>query len=241
MPTMIFQNLIIKYTKIWDGLSLPILNFILRALFIGLLIIHFSILFIHQLPENPIKHQFKHSLHNYVDPFFSQAWTLFAPNPISSNMSLLMRFEYKERKAANVTEWMDITEPMIVDRKNNFWSPAQRISKFTQSCMSNINDNHKLILEQINKIDTLKNDTVKSKIFYRNAINTTYGHRSIIQYSKYISRNYFNFKKINASNIKLQYRILNARFPRFSKRNEDYYNLDNYEFTELTSEFIPTN
>lgn len=35
----------------------------------------------------------------------------------------------------------------------------------------------------------------------------------------------------------VQYKIFNARFPRFSKRKEDYYNLDNYEFKELESDY----
>ncbi|MDO4230412.1 MAG: DUF5819 family protein [Capnocytophaga sp.] len=185
-----------------------------------------------------MQHEYKYKLHNYVDPFFSQAWTLFAPNPINTNMSLLMKFNYQTKEGTTqIIDWIDITEPLIRERKEYFWSPAQRISKFTQSCMSNINENHKIILEQIVKTDSLAKDTVKAKLFYKKSLMATYGHNSLLQYSKYIARNYFSKNNIQPKKIEVKYRILNAKFPRFSKRKEDYYNLDNYEFNEITSDY----
>ena len=235
---MIFSNLKAGTRKAWDWFNSPTISSMAKYIFVAILTVHFLILFFHQLPDNPLKHEFKYEFHGYVDPFFTQAWTLFAPNPINSNMSLLMRFEYENDDEENkTTNWIDITEPLIKDRTKNFWSPAQRVSKFTQSCMSNIQENNGLILKEINKTDSLKNDTVKAREFYLKAMSIAYGHKSIIQYSKHIAKNYFAQNK--ALNVKMQYRILNSQFPRFSKRKEDYNDLDNYEFTELTSEFIP--
>lgn len=237
MTNMIFQNLITSVLNILGRFKKPA-QLLFKFGIIAILVIHFGILFLHQLNENPIQHEYKYKLHSYVDPFFSQAWTLFAPNPINTNMSLLMRFNYQmEDGRSRETEWIDITEPLIKDRKENFWSPAQRISKFTQSCMSNVNDNHKLILEQITKVDSLAKDTIKAKSFYKNALMTTYGHNSLLQYSKYIARSYFFENNIQPKRVEIRYRILNAKFPRFSKRDEDYYNLNNYEFNELTSDY----
>jgi hypothetical protein len=153
-------------------------------------------------------------------------------------MSLLVRFEYGIDNAVDTTEWIDLTDPIIKDRLVNFWSPAQRISKFTQTCMSNINESHKKIIEYIGKTDSLKSDTLKATAFYQRAIRTSYGYQSVIQYSQYVSRNYFAAAGLSPANVKLQYKILNARFPRFSKRMLDYYDLNNYEFTELSSAFI---
>jgi len=234
---MIFQDLITNVMNTLGRLKKPA-QVLVKFGIIAILIVHYGILFLHQLNENPIQHEYKYKLHSYVDPFFSQAWTLFAPNPINTNMSLLMRFNYHiEDSTSHETEWLDITEPLIKDRKENFWSPAQRISKFTQSCMSNVNDNHRLILEQITNVDSLAKDTIKAKSFYKNALMTTYGHKSLLQYSKYIARSYFSENNIQVERVEIRYRILNAKFPRFSKRDEDYYNLNNYAFNEITSDY----
>lgn len=236
---MISPSLIIKVTgKMKRGVNNPAFLKTTRGIAWIVLLMHFSILALHQLPENPLQHQFKKNLLAYVDPFFSQAWTLFAPNPINSNMSLLMRFEYNISNNVDTTNWIDITEPLIKIREANFWSPAQRISKFTQTCMSNVNESHKKIIEHIGKTDSLKSDTLKAKSFYMKAMATSYGYKSILQYSQYVANNYFNGKGLLPNKVKLQYKVLNSRFPRFSKRKLDYYDLANYEFTELSSSFV---
>lgn len=237
---MIFQNLITRVINVLGRLNKSA-QLLFKIGVISILIIHFGILFLHQLNDNPLQHEYKYELHSYVDPFFSQAWTLFAPNPINTNMSLIIRFNSKlENGKIHITEWIDLTDPLIQDRKENFWAPTQRISKFTQSCMSNVNENHKLIIEQITKVDSLANDTLKAKLFYNNALMNTYGHNSLLQYSKYVARNYFEKSNLQPIQIEVQYRILNAKFPRFSKRHQNYYDLDNYEFNEITSSFFLT-
>ncbi len=236
---MTFLDLTTRFNKVKDGLNKPIFLKTANFLSVAVIAFHFSVLALYQLPENPLQHQLRYQLQDYMAPFFSQAWTLFAPNPINSNMSLLMRFQYEDTAGKQTTEWMDITEPLIQDRLDNFWSPAQRVSKFTQSCMSGINKKHGEILEYIAQSDSLQQDTVAATTFYQNSMKTSYSHRSVIQYSRFISNNFFGSQGKQPQEVKMQYRILTARFPRFSKRTEDYYDLDKYEFSELTSEFIP--
>lgn len=211
---------------------------VFKGLFITILTVHFSILGLHQLPNNPLNHQFKYQLQGYIDPFFSQAWTLFSPNPVNSNMSLLFRFEYETASQRDTTEWIDVTEPLIEIRRESSWSPAQRISKFTQSCMSNIHESKGLILEHLEEIDSLRSDTLKTKAFYDKAMSTCYGHRATLQYSQYVAKKYFGAKGVLPDKVRAEYKIFSARFPRFSKRKEDYYDLDNYEFKETISGFI---
>ena len=142
---MILHNSIGGIKKVCHWLNSPTISSIVKYLFVVIFIVHFSILFFYQLPDNPLKHEFKYEIHSYVDPFFTQTWTLFAPNPINSNMSLLMRFEYENKDGKSKTvDWIDITESLIEDRKKSFWSPSQRMSKFTQSCMSDIQENNDL-------------------------------------------------------------------------------------------------
>ena len=201
------------------------------------LICHFAILAIYQLPDNPIKHKFKMEISDYVDPFFSQAWTLFAPNPINSNMSLFYQFQYSIKGKVYNSSWIDVTDPIIKNRRQNFLSPYLRISKFTQSAIMNINENNTLLVKYIKEHDTLAKDKVKADKFYQDAINISYGHKSILQYSQYVAKNYFKKNLINTEKIYVKYKIFNSRFPRFSKRNLDYYNLKNYTFEQLESTY----
>jgi len=236
---MTFPNTI---TKVVAGLnrrlSQPTVLKIIRGVTIAAFCVHFTLVAWNQLPDNPLQHQFKKELQSYVEPFFSQAWTLFSPNPINANMSMLMRFEYEINGSVDTTAWIDITEPLIQTRQDQFWSPAQRISKFMQSCMTNISENHKMIAGHIESTDSLKADSVKAKEFYLKAMMNGYGFQSTLQYSVYVANNYFNSQQISPQLVKTQYKILTAKFPRFSKRHLDYYDLKNYQFSELGSEFV---
>ncbi len=230
---MISQSLITKPKR--DGrLKSAISKIFSIALYIGL-IYHFSLIAIYQFPDNPIKHKYKIEINSYVDPMFSQAWTLFSPNPINSNMSLLYQFQYKNNGKIVSTSWIDVTQPLITNRKENYWSPYQRISKFIQSSMQNINENNNLIAEHIKATDSLKNDKLKSNVFYQKAMNTAYGHKCILQYSQFVAKKYFKNDLNNFKNLFVRYKIFNAKFPRFSKRNEDYYDLKKYTFEEVQS------
>lgn len=231
---MIFRNLTTKLQKCRKISFFYI--FIFRFIIVVFLTIHFSILFLYQLPDNPIKQQYSKNLGCYVDPFFTQAWTLFAPNPINSNMSLLFRFQIFDSEIRDTTEWVDISEPMILMHRKSFFSSAQRINKFTQSCMSDVDYFNTRFYEYIAQIDSLKVDSIKAKQYYLNNIGSSEGHKAILKYASYVANNHLENKKYDS--IFVQYKIFNAKFPRFSKRKEDYYNLKLYEFTEFQSDFF---
>lgn len=236
MIKMIFQNLITKLLKKEGRLRSAFLNGFSFFLY-AFLICHFSFIVICQLPDNPIKHKYKIEINDYVDPLFSQAWTLFSPNPINSNMSLFYQFQYSDKGKIYNTSWIDVTQPIIQNRKENFFSPYLRISKFTQSSMMNVNENNTLLVKFIKEKDSLKNDKLKSDEFYQKAMNASYGHKSILQYSQYVAKKYFKQNLTSCNEIYVKYKIFNSKFPRFSKRNEDYYNLKNYTFEQLESTY----
>ena len=222
-------------------LSLPkkIIFRVVSVILYAFVIFHFVIVGFKQFPDNPVQHEYKIQLSRYVDPFFSQAWTLFSPNPINSNMTLLIQFKYFSNNRNYTTEWIDVSEPINIERQKYFWSPAQRISKFLSSSMQNINDNYIQFFEYVKSDEILsKKDTATISKLYQSSMIKTFGHASIIQYSQFVAKQYFSKQKntIPAS-LQIQYRIFNAKFPRFSKRNLDYYNLENYTFSELTSPF----
>jgi len=210
---------------------------IFRIFLFLLLLIHFTIIAFHHLPNNPIKHQYKFEIENYVNPFFSQEWKLFSPNPANSNMSLYYKFTfYKDSLVVKNSNWLDVSGPIIRHRGDKFWSPGQRVLKHFSSCYINVIDTNSKARELIAKNDTLRLDSIKASRFIRTAIENSYGHKGILDFSKFV---YNNFEKKslvnNYDSVLVGYKIVDARFPRFSKRNDDYFDLSKYEFRELLS------
>src|SRR5690606_29989680 len=61
-------------------------------------------------PANAAKESLSTSLSSYMEPFFQQNWSLFAPTPISVEYSLWVRAWYDEDTP---TEWVDATQTEI--------------------------------------------------------------------------------------------------------------------------------
>ncbi|WP_421889857.1 DUF5819 family protein [Marinoscillum sp.] len=236
---MTFQNLIVKLKR--AGKS-PAPLFVFRATLLIVVLGHFSLIGLKQLPDNPINHQYKYELKAYMDPFFSQAWTLFAPNPINSNLTLMLNFRYTtpSKLTQDSSGWIDITAPIIEERKKNFFSAGQRINKFTTSSMEDVNRTYKVAYEFIQTQDSLK-DEVKLKNFTKTTIDNSQGHQAILMYANHVAYKFFREKGVQPQDVQVAYRILNAKFPRFSKRALDYYEMKNYENTQITSEYYSLN
>lgn len=74
----------------------------------------------------------------YLHPFFTQNWRLFAPNPVSSDRSIQFQGEYEVDGERHTTEWLDWTDvelDLVRHRiiggragyiTNKFYSPLQR-------------------------------------------------------------------------------------------------------------------
>lgn len=127
-------------TMMRKTLAVSITRKLIAGTLYSLLIIHFLILFIYQLPANPLNHRFKIELEAYINPHFSQRWSLFSPNPASSNQTILVRFQLHEKNNTDYTNWIDIVTPLLKEKNDNFWTPTQRPLKFLNSCASNILD-----------------------------------------------------------------------------------------------------
>jgi hypothetical protein len=214
----------------------PLLRKTTTIILYSILILHFIVIGFSQFPDNPLQHQYKVQLNHYMDPYFAQAWTLFAPNPVSTNMNLLVQFEYELNDKSTLSDWLDASDPLTKEHQISFWSPSQRVSKFLMSSMQIVNDNHNEFYKSV-KVDTVlsKVDSLKIQKLYEKSMISNYGHCSLIQYSSFIAQKYFYEKKINPQKIFVRYKIFNSKFPRFSKRKIDYYDLKNYTYSQLTS------
>ncbi len=116
---------------------------------------------------------------------------------------------------------------------------AYMLSKFVTSCLQNIRENNINAIEDFTKNTKNKNDTVALNKYLDKSIITCFGHKSILQYSKFV------INKINNGNssdsIFVRYQIFNAEFPRFSKRKLNYYDLSGYKFSKSLSKYFRIN
>lgn len=211
---------------------------LLHGTLLLLLLGHFTVVAFSLLPANPISHQFKYQIEGYVDPWFSQTWNLFAPNPIASNQRLLFRYDVYRGGQRSTSSWVDVVEPLTQLKKDSYWSPVQRILKHLSSSTNETIEIQNKALKFVAKQDSLKNDPDKTKRFLRGVIEQSPGHRALVQYSQHTFRRLRQTQPAwqRADSVLVTYRILHQQFPRFSKRQLDYFDERNSRYSHLTSE-----
>lgn len=94
-----------------------------------LFVLHFTFVQLMNMPMNPIKLAFYEPLDQYVNPYFSQNWSFFAPNPIADDLSTMVRGESVDRSGRfHVTPWYDVSDTLIDAAKGRPMSPIASIS-----------------------------------------------------------------------------------------------------------------
>lgn len=90
-----------------------------------LLVAHFSVVQLSNMPLNPITLEYGSFVHGYVNPMFDQKWNFFAPHPIDRDISLLVRGQYLDQKSGSLktTPWVDVTDPLIEALRRNRLTP----------------------------------------------------------------------------------------------------------------------
>jgi hypothetical protein len=97
----------------------------------GLLAIYVITTFLYLTPPNPIKARHFPAILRVEHPFFSQNWHLFAPNPVRTNQILAGRC----RTGSQVTEWKDLTTPLVAGHHRNRLSPMGKLARPTQDAL----------------------------------------------------------------------------------------------------------
>ena len=93
-----------------------------------LFVAHFLIVQIMNMPLNPVKLKYYSYFSGYVNPYFTQDWAFFAPQPISNDVSVFIRGKIKERGGAKLTPWFDVSDTLIDSAKGNPLSPFGSVS-----------------------------------------------------------------------------------------------------------------
>jgi hypothetical protein len=83
---------------------------------------HFALAAFSQTPLSPAKVKFSQPVNEYLHPYFSQNWMLFAPDPLSSDQGIIARGRCENGKA---TEYRDVTEPFIKQAQDSRFFPSR--------------------------------------------------------------------------------------------------------------------
>lgn len=211
----------------------------IKALLLLGLGFHFTVIAMDLLPDNPLKHQFKYEVANYVSPFFSQTWNLFAPNPVNKNSTILLKYYVHQGNGqVDSTAWNDIMEPLLEQRRQSFWSPVQRVLKSMTSISNGYIENTNRAIAILNQRDSIRTDRKATADFMRNVLETTREHRMLMQYAKYVfhTSHAANYPSGSVDSVAVRFNFFSKEFPRFSERHLDYFDEENYKYYELITE-----
>jgi hypothetical protein len=92
----------------------------------GLLFVaHFSLVQLSNMPMSPLKLQLANVVSYYVDPYFTQQWNFFAPQPIDRDVSLLGRARYHDKATGQMVtvRWVDVTDALIEPLRRSRLTP----------------------------------------------------------------------------------------------------------------------
>ncbi|WPR68076.1 DUF5819 family protein [Glutamicibacter protophormiae] len=78
--------------------------------------IHFSAVFLHVAPLNPLSQQLNRFTQSWTQPFFAQNWQLFAPDPASSDIGLLVKGSHDGTEMGN---YLDLSTPQLERKYHN--------------------------------------------------------------------------------------------------------------------------
>jgi hypothetical protein len=103
---------------------------VLPALLIGILALHFSLTMAFLTPLNPVKLRLLPVLESYINPFFSQRWSLFAPNVEARTRYILVSCRGEDAQGITHEQpWVNITLPLHELKQRYRLTPADRLER----------------------------------------------------------------------------------------------------------------
>jgi hypothetical protein len=123
-----YERKLLRKLPAWGGVGLRLFTLLI-------FVTHFGLTLVYVAPINPIKIALQPILHNTIGHYFGQNWSFFAPNPISSNMSLMVRplnrgeMTLAKNDVLPKDGWYDLTAPMWERFQHNRFSAYERLSR----------------------------------------------------------------------------------------------------------------
>jgi hypothetical protein len=106
------------------------LHHVTAAALVAALVFHFSATCLYLTPPNAIALRWRPTVDRYMTPYFAQAWTLFAPDPIVDTRELLVSCRIARADGSfEDSPWLDITTPLRDQRARYRIGPASALER----------------------------------------------------------------------------------------------------------------
>lgn len=128
-----------------------------------LLIIHTFITIAYNFPMTPLKEKYEPYINSYIDPLFTQTWTLFAPTPVNTNTKFEVKFTYND--GFKETGWINISDLIHDKSQANYFSSYQ----FYSSILIQAEGESTKVSQEFIKNDS--DSQIKNKIYSKKFIN----------------------------------------------------------------------
>jgi hypothetical protein len=112
-----------------------------RAVVVGWLVVHFTLTLLYVSPLNPIKIPAMPLLNKTIGTYFPQNWSLFAPNPLTTDQSILVHCLSGQEMAAFLSRglpedgWYDLSMPFWHRYQQNRFSAYDRLIRPQSTAM----------------------------------------------------------------------------------------------------------
>ena len=116
--------------------------------------VHFFIAAFSQAPLSPAKIRFNKFMTGYLEPYSSQNWMLFAPEPVQDDEGIVARAKCTD---GTVTGYHDVTGPSI-DRVQQSRSSSSRMSRLVSNGIQQYNNTDDL-MARLRQRDQEKKDS----------------------------------------------------------------------------------
>jgi hypothetical protein len=217
------------------------------------LLAHFGLTVLYLTPLNPVRLIYGKYAEAYMQPFFKQRWSLFAPNPPLDNRSIALRCRVADPAGVRETDWIELDQMVIKVRRKNLFSPVERLGRVNRVILSSAlgtrNEMVALFKEKIaRKLPGQPNgeafaDDEKLDLYQNVAESIAAEEQRVREATRpFIDRvgssyceAFFGSGRVLAS----QFLIVNHRFPRYSERAQPDDHGEKKAFTLTWGEFVP--
>jgi hypothetical protein len=120
---------------------------------------HFFIAAFSQAPLSPAKIKMHGVISGYLQPYFTQNWSLFAPNPLQNDEGIIARAKCAD---GAVTDYYDVTGPLIKETQGDRFFPSRTV-RLVSNGIQQLNESDDLLLRLRQKQESKDSEEPKAK------------------------------------------------------------------------------